>query len=266
MRSYPLLPAAVGLCAVGLVAVSSSPAASIEDVVVMDHGTFTFTMIRPSHAAAPFQAGPVTDGGTIKGAVVYGGPPPTKRIIPKDPEVCGKPFEAKLVDVGPNDAVKDAIVYLEGVTKGKPIARPAKTPELDNKDCKFVPESQVIPPGPITVINSDPVLHNTKTFYGKRTAFNLALPNQGQRITRELPRPGIVRVECDAHGHMHGTILVAEHAYHAVTGADGAFAIKDVPPGDYKLVVYQWHLGPTETSVSVKPKETTEVKVDLKKR
>lgn len=271
MHSYPKvlpvarLPAVVGVFAVGFLGASSLPATSVEDVVVTDHGTFTFTMILPSHAAAPYQGGAVTDGGTIKGAVVHGGPAPTKKIIPKDPEVCGKPHEAKLVEVGPNNGVKDAVVYLEGITKGKPVAKPTKIPELDNKDCKFVPETQVIAPGKITVINSDPVLHNTKTFYGKRTAFNLALPNQGQRITRELPRPGVVRVECDAHGHMHGTIYVADHPYHAVTGADGAFTIKDVPPGDYTLVVYQWHVGPTQSKVTVKPRETAEVKVDLKK-
>jgi hypothetical protein len=206
------------------------------------------------------------EGGTIKGAVVYTAAVPTKKVIPKDPEVCGKPFtEPQIVVDANNKGVKDAIVYLEGVAKAKPMPKPAKPATIDNKECKFVPESQVVAPGPIEIVNSDPVLHNTHGFYGKRTAFNVALPNQGQRITKELPRPGIVRVECDEHGHMHATIYVADHPYHAVTGADGAFTIKDVPPGNYTLVVYQRHTGPIQTSVTVKPKETAEVKVDLKK-
>jgi hypothetical protein len=236
MQAYPQTSAVVSILAVALIATYSPPARSQE-------------------------------GGTIKGTVVYTGTVPTKKTIPKNPEVCGKPHDAHLVVVGANKGVKDAIVYLdlEGVPKGKPMAKPAKTPVIDNKDCKFVPESQVIPPGPIEIVNSDPLLHNTHGFYGKRTAFNVALPNQGQRITKELPRPGVVRVECDEHGHMHGTIYVADHPYHAVTGADGAFTIQDVPPGSYTLVVYQWHVGPTQTSVTVKPKEIADVTVDLKK-
>jgi hypothetical protein len=204
------------------------------------------------------------EGGAIKGSVVYTGAVPTKKVIPKDPEVCGEPHSEPQIVVDANKGVKDAIVYLEGVASAKPMAKPAKPAVIDNNKCTFVPESQIVAPGPIEIVNSDPVLHNTHGFYGKRTAFNVALPNQGQRVTKDLPRSGLVRVECDEHGHMHATVYVADHPYHAVTAADGAFTIKDVPPGNYKLVVYQRHTGPIETAVAVKPKETTDVKVDLK--
>jgi Carboxypeptidase regulatory-like domain len=204
------------------------------------------------------------EGGVIKGSVVYTGAVPTKKVIPKDPETCGEPHSEAQIVVDANKGVKDAIVYLEGVAKAKPMPKPAKPAVIDNKNCTFVPESQIVAPGPVEIVNSDPVLHNTHGFYGKRTAFNVALPNQGQRVTKELPRSGLVRVECDEHGHMHATVYVADHPYHAVTGADGAFTIKDVPPGNYTLVVFQRHTGPIETPVAVKPKETTDVKVDLK--
>lgn len=215
--------------------------------------------------ARSYQEVQVTDGGTIKGAVTYTGTAPTKSIVPKDAEICGHAHDEPQIVVGANNGVKDAIVYLQGATKGKPLQKPAKPPELDNKNCVFVPESQVIFPGPIVIVNSDAVLHNTHGFYGKRTAFNVALPNQGQRITQQLDRSGLVRVECDEHGHMHATIYVADNPYFAVTGADGAFTITDVPPGNYVLVVYQRHTGPVETSVTVKPKETANVSIDLKK-
>ena len=88
------------------------------------------------------------------------------------------------------------------------------------------------------------MLHNTHGYYGKRTAFNLALPNQGQRIPTELTRPGTVRVDCDAHGWMEGWIYVVDNPYYAITGADGKFTITDVPPGNYKLVAVQPFTGP----------------------
>ena len=77
---------------------------------------------------------------------------------------------------------------------------------LENKGCIFQPAIQAIPVGKLNVLNSDPVLHNTAGYYGKRNAFNVALPNQGQTVEVELPRAGQVRVECDAHGWMLGFV------------------------------------------------------------
>jgi hypothetical protein len=204
------------IAAAALVAASSPPVRS-DFTAATQGGHYKFTYLLTAAAAGAYQATTVADGGTIKGNVVYTGSVPVKKIIPKDPAVCGQPRDESQIVVGANKGVEDAIVYLEGVTKGKPMTKPAKPPEINNKKCEFVPESQVVAPGQIVIVNSDPVLHNTHGFYGPRTAFNVALPNQGQRVTKELPRPGIVRVECDEHGHMHATIYVADHPYHAVT-------------------------------------------------
>jgi hypothetical protein len=209
----------------------------------------------------------VTDGGTIEGKVVFNGAVPTKKIIPtKDVEVCGGIREEPLIEVGPDKGVQDAVVYLVEVTKGKAWPPPGKPPELDNVKCRFVPAVQVIPAGPLEVVNTDPVLHNTHGYYGQRTAFNMALPNQGQRIPTELKRPGIVRVDCDAHGWMEGWIYVVDNPYYAVTGADGKFTIADVPPGDYKLVAVQSLTGPIELPVTVTSGKSTELNVELKKK
>jgi len=209
----------------------------------------------------------VTDGGTIEGKVVFNGAVPTKKIIPtKDVEVCGGMREEPLIEVGPDKGVQNAVVYLVEVTKGKAWPAPGKPPELDNVKCRFEPAVQVIPAGPLDVVNTDPVLHNTHGYYGQRTAFNLALPNQGQRIPTELKRAGIVRVDCDAHGWMEGWIYVVDNPYYAVTGADGKFTIADVPPGDYKLVAVQSLTGPVEMPVTVTSGKSTELNVELKKK
>ncbi|TIX37701.1 MAG: hypothetical protein E5V19_08175, partial [Mesorhizobium sp.] len=117
--------------------------------------------------------------------------------------------------------------------------------------CRFEPAVQMIPAGSLEVVNSDPMLHNTHGYYGKRTAFNLALPNKGQRIPVELKRAGTVRVDCDAHGWMEGWVYVVDNPYYAVTGADGKFSITDVPPGNYKLVAIHPFTGPIEQPVKV---------------
>jgi hypothetical protein len=132
------------------------------------------------------------------------------------------------------------VVWIEGITKGK---KP-DTAEVvvDNVKCLFAPHvGGVAIRGKAAVKNSDPVLHNTHGFLEKVTVFNLALPNQGQviDITRRLKKPGIVEIQCDAHTHMRGWLVVKEDPYFAVSDGSGAFKITDIPPGKYKVTA--WH-------------------------
>jgi plastocyanin len=219
-----------------------------------------------AHAFA-YEVAPVPGGGKIEGKVVFQGNVPTRKIIvTKDREVCGGPRDEPVLLVGADKGVKDAVVFLKEIPRGKAWGKADKTPEIDNVNCRFEPTVQVIRPGAIDVVNTDPVLHNTHAYYGKRTAFNLALPNKGQRIRRELEKPGLVKVDCDSHGWMLGWIYVADSPYYALTGKDGSFSITDVPPGDYTLVATTDYTGDTAVPVSVKPNDALKVPIELKKR
>ena len=217
--------------------------------------------------ALAYDAGTVTGGGSIEGKVVYNGPVQTRKIIPnKDVETCGGIREEALIEVGPDKGVQNAAVYLVDVAKGKAWPPAGKPPELDNIKCEFVPHVQVMPAGQLDVVNKDPVLHNSHGYYGKRTAFNMAQPNQGQSIPADLSRAGIVRVDCDVHGWMEGWVYVVENPYYAITGADGKFNITDVPPGTYKLIAVQSLTGPNEQSVTVVSGKPTNLTIELKKQ
>jgi len=216
--------------------------------------------------APAYEEAPVENGGSISGTIAYQGNVPMRKIITtKDQDVCGGIRDEPEIVVDAAKGVTDAVVYLAQVDKGKAWPAAGPKPVLDQEKCVFKPRVQVMPAGALVVRNSDPVLHNTHGFYGKRTVFNLALPNQGQEIETELDRPGTVRVECDAHGWMLSWIYVVENPYYAVTAADGTFTIADVPPGDYTLIATHEFTGPQEIPVTVKAGESTAVAVELKK-
>jgi hypothetical protein len=221
-----------------------------------------------SATAGAYEEISVSDGAVIEGRVTYDGRIPVRRVIPtSDREICGPIREWTLVERGPDNGVKNAIVYLERVERGKPWPEETRDtiPVIDNLDCNFEPHIQVMRPGEIDIHNSDPVLHNTKAYYGRRAVFNLALPEKDMTIRRELPRPGVVRFECDAHGWMQAWAYVLTHPYYALTGEDGTFRITDVPPGEYTLIARHEYAGDElQETIEVSANETRELDLELK--
>jgi len=194
-------------------------------------------------AAGAYEIVTIPDGGTLTGVVRFVGAPPTLSPIPvnKNRDVCGDQKVSEALVLGPERGVRDTVVMIEGVVRGK---RSTGDVIVDNRHCLFVGHVTAVMPGDrVRVRNSDPILHNTHGFLGQPTVFNLALPNKDQMIdiTKRLQKPGVVRVLCDAHPHMFALMLVHDSPYVAVTDAAGAFRIGDVPPGTYKVTM--WHAG-----------------------
>ncbi len=207
---------------------------------------------------AAYQVIEVTDGGKITGVVTFKGKAPKVKMlaIVKDADYCGKTTPDPRFEISGNK-IMNVVVTLEGIEKGKK-ALPVEGAVLDNLDCVYEPHVQAVTKGTIlTIVNSDPVLHNTHSYSGgTRTAFNLALPTKDQKIKKRLKRPGMYSNKCDAgHTWMTAYIWVSKHPYYAVTDKTGKFEIADVPPGTYKLKAWHEALGTVEQTVTVAPKK-----------
>ena len=200
-------------------------------------------------AAADYREVSATGGGRIRGVVRLGGPSPRLPAMPtgKDESVCGKEQPTPRLVVGPGSGVANTVVYLESVASGKPFPRTEAL--MDQKGCRYEPHVLVVPKAAaLGITNSDSVLHNVHACTSdaaRKTLFNIAQPLIGQRTPiapEKLATPGIYALSCEAgHPWMSGYLVVAAHPYYAVTGADGSFAIDDVPPGKYTLRM--WHEG-----------------------
>ncbi|MFQ5803382.1 MAG: beta-sandwich domain-containing protein [Candidatus Methylomirabilales bacterium] len=215
----------------------------------------------PSVLSAAYKTGLVPNGAVVSGKVVFKGkvPAPKKLLITKNQDVCGEGYvERQEVKVSRDRSLTDVVVTLEGMKKGKPWAKPANGYLLNQKRCTFIPYLQVIPKGAkLTVVNSDPHLHNIHTYEqigrARRTVFNVAQPTQGHKVQKTIkPRRGkAIRIECDAHNWMLGWMYVVDNPYYAIVKKDGSFNIKDVPPGNYTLKVWHPFLGTKKQKVKV---------------
>jgi plastocyanin len=218
-------------------------------------------------AAAALTAGAApafADGGTISGTVKYGGTPPTpKKVeITKDKDVCGlKPHYVEDLEVDPSGGIANAVVVLKGA---KGTLKPGEV-TFDQKGCDYIPHVLAFPAGStVDIVNSDGILHNIHTYSTKNPSFNMAQPKFKKVIKQKVEQPEVIRVTCDAHGWMHGWWYVTDTPYYAVTDDKGDFTIKDVPPGNYTIEVWQEKLGTDDQKVDVKAGQTATSNFTLK--
>jgi Carboxypeptidase regulatory-like domain len=212
---------------------------------------------RLAAAAAPYQAGPVTNGGKITGVVTLSGAPPQLPAIKttKNQDYCGTSIPNPVYMVGKGGGLANVEVYIKEISAGKP--KPTQPITLTNSKCMFVPRVQGACTGQqVKIASADPILHNTHPQIAdtNATLYNVALPFKGFSVVKPLaPEAGIVRVKCDAHEWMRSWILEFDHPYFATSDADGRFEIDDVPPGTYTVGAWHEAAGEKTGTVTVSP-------------
>jgi len=232
-----------------------------------------FGMVLGVSGVCAYQEAPVKDGGTITGKVTIKG----GKLIPRgfnlvtfpDPVYCGRISNGtgwrllQEFSVGEDHAVKDVVIMLTGIEKGKPFA--FKTPRIEATDCMFKPFVAVVRDShKVEVVNMDPVMHDIQGYetseLGPRVLFNRPLPMNphhprtagtdaeyhkhipGEPMVQEIRMTKGRRVfvmQCGFHAYMENWGLAVDNPYYALTDQAGRFEIGAVPPGNYKLVV--WH-------------------------
>ena len=177
--------------------------------------------------------------GTLRGRFVYDGDPPerTKALVNKDTDVCGAfDLRDEQLIVAGGGGLADVVIWLH--TAGAPIheeytATANATVELDNNQCHFVPHVVALRLGQtLHIKNSDPVGHNTQIQFASNHGFNEAVPVGGSKdITPAKVERHPVDVVCSIHPWMRANLVVKDTPYVAVSAADGAFEIANLPTG-----------------------------------
>jgi plastocyanin len=129
----------------------------------------------------------------------------------------------------------DVVVTLEA--PGLKLAPPTEPLKIDQKGFRFLPHVTVVQTGSsIRFLNNDPEPHNV---YSPEGRYNLGTWPTGDTKDYTFKKPGIYSQLCNIHPDMLAWVVVVDTPHFAVTDAAGAFVIRNVPPGKYRLVV--WH-------------------------
>ncbi len=200
--------------------------------------------------------------GNVTGRVTFAGtaPKPAAVRMESDPN-CMPPGGAatdEAVVLGQNGALQNAFVYVKDGLGDLRFPIPSNTPVLDQKGCLYTPHVIGVQVGQsIEILNSDPTLHNVHAVPTSNQEFNTGQPLPGMKHTHRFStREVMVPFKCDVHPWMRAYVGVLDHPYFAVTGPDGSFDLKGLPPGTYTIEAWHETLGTQTQTVTIAAKES----------
>jgi plastocyanin len=158
-------------------------------------------------------------------------------------------------------------VYIDAIP-GKKFDHPAQHQSVDQRNMLFVPRTLVVLRGTtVDFLNGDTVAHNVfwpSISGNKALRHNMTIVSPTQKKSFEFDDLGTAQLLCNLHPEMIGYIVVVPTPYFALTGADGSFVIKDVPPGTYTLKTWSEDGKPTTQTITTTD-GTTSVDLIVKK-
>ena len=231
----------------------------------------------PATTAAPAASGAAkvdpSTAGDIKGAVTLTGAAPKNEPIRMNADpICVKQTQAQGAQsqetfmVSGDGKLANVFVYVKDGLGNYVYDTPTESVKLDQQGCRYRPHVFGVRVNqPIEIINSDPTLHNIHATPKANSEFNNGQPIQGMKMTHTFDKAEVmVPFKCDVHGWMNAYVGVMAHPYFAVTGNDGTFSLRSLPPGTYTIEAWHEKLGTQTSQVTIGAKETKDANFTFK--
>jgi len=149
----------------------------------------------------------------------------------------GGEVKGKVTTTGLKSA-ENIVVYIDTIP-GRKFDHPTQHMAVDQRNMLFVPRTMVILQGTtVDFLNHDNVAHNVywPSINGdKRFRHSMTIVSPNQQKSFQFDNLGAAELLCNIHPEMIGYVVVVPTPYFALTGNDGTFSMKNVPPGTYTL-------------------------------
>jgi plastocyanin len=205
----------------------------------------------------------------VQGTVTYAGPDTDQPISMQGDPTCAA-LHPRPVDSGEialkEGKLANVFVYVKGGLEGKSFPVPAEKKHVDQRGCLFSPRVLGVQVGQtVEFTNADATLHNIHALATANEESNDPQAQGMPPVDKIFAKPEVmVPVRCDIHPWMSAWLGVVPHPFYAVSGEDGAFSIRNLPPGTYTLEAWHETLGTQTREVTVTPGRMVVVDFDLK--
>ncbi|HJT53182.1 MAG TPA: carboxypeptidase regulatory-like domain-containing protein [Candidatus Angelobacter sp.] len=209
-------------------------------------------------SSAPVATPDLANAGSIKGAVDFKGALPRVPTIDMtaDP-MCPQTAQPAETAVVKNGKLANVFVYVKEGAPAGPYPVPSEPVVLDQKNCRYSPHMMgVMAKQPFKITNTDQADHNIHDMPSKNPAWNETQMPTDKPIVKSFTTPEMmIALQCNQHPWMRAYVNVMSNPYYAVTGPDGSFEIKNLPPGEYTLAAVHEKFGEKTMKVKVEPKQ-----------
>jgi plastocyanin len=216
------------------------------------------TETKESQAAGGGQKVDPATAATVSGTVKFDGtaPKPKKIDMSQDP-ACKGNNETETVEVSNGDLANVFVYVKDGLDKYS-FDAPKEPVTIDQQGCRYHPHVLGVMAGqPVKIINSDNTTHNIHPSPKDNREWNESQPPKGAPIQKEFARQEVlIPVKCNQHPWMKMYLGVVKSPVFAVSGKDGKYELKGLPPGTYTIVAVHESLGQQEQKVTVAAKDS----------
>jgi plastocyanin len=184
-------------------------------------------------------------GGTVSGLVKFEGqlPQPARINMNADP-TCAKAHSGAVTAedyvAGTGGTLGNVIVFIADGLGDRAFEVPAEPVVVEQKGCVYLPHVLGVRANQkLQVTNSDNTTHNIHPVPTNNREWNKAEP-AGSTMEESFAREEVaIPVKCNVHPWMRGYISVFKHPFFTISGKDGHFDLRNLPPGEY--TVEAWH-------------------------